>query len=165
MLRQEARRWAGVRRWVPPLLWFLVVSGLSTDAFSVEETGALLLPLLAWLFPAMSAAGVEALHFALRKAGHVSEFAVLTLLWYRALAWGRAGWQWRVAAISALVAAGLAAVDEMHQVFTASRTPSIIDVGWDTLGTLLALGGLWLFFWIRNRRRMARDRGGARGAP
>ena len=152
MPRQEAPRWAWVWRWVPPLLWFLVVSGLSTDAFSAEETGDLLLPLLAWLFPAMSAAGLEALHFALRKAGHVSEFAVLALLWYRALAWGRTGWQGRVAAVSAVVAAGFAAVDETHQVFTATRTPSIVDVGWDTLGALLALGGLWLFFRIRSRR-------------
>ena len=141
-----------VWRWAPALLWFLVISGLSTEAFSAEETGALLLPLLQWLFPGMSGAGLDALHFALRKAGHVTEFAVLALLWYRGLAWGRSGWQGRAATVSALVAAGFAAVDEVHQAFTVSRTASIVDVGWDTLGALLGLGGLWLALRIRGRR-------------
>jgi len=155
-----------VWRWAPALLWFLVISGLSTEAFSAEETGTLLLPLLQWLFPGMPGAGLEALHFALRKAGHVTEFAVLVLFWYRALAWGRTGWQGPAAAVSALLAAGFAATDETHQAFTATRTASVVDVGWDTLGALLALGGLRLFFWIRERKALRRKGwGGARRSP
>ncbi len=158
--------WAWVWRWAPALLWFLVISGLSTEAFSAEETGALLLPMLQWLFPAMSGAGLNALHFALRKAGHITEFAVLTLLLYRALAWRRTGWQGRVAAVSALLAAGFAAMDETHQAFTATRTASVVDVGWDTLGALLALGGLWLVLWIWGWREPTRwDQYDAGGEP
>jgi VanZ family protein len=158
--------WPWVWRWAPALLWILVVSGLSSEAFSAEETGALLLPLLQWLFPGLTGAGLEALHFALRKAGHVTEFAVLALFWYRALAWGRRGWQGRAAAVSALLVAGFAAVDEGHQAFTVTRTASVVDVGWDVLGALLGLGGLWLFFWIRVRKALRRvGWGGARRSP
>lgn len=148
-------------RWGPVLLWFLVISGLSTDAFSAEETGDVLLPLLQWLLSGMSAAGLEAVHFALRKAAHLTEFGILALLWYRALAWGRTGWRHRAAAASALLAAGLALLDETHQAFTESRTASVADVGWDVLGTLAALAGLWLVLWVRGFiRRRGHTQGG-----
>jgi VanZ family protein len=158
--------WSWFWRWAPALLWFLVISGLSTEAFSAEETGALLLPVLRWLFPGMSGAGLDALHFALRKAGHVTEFAVLTLLWYRALAWRRAGWQGRAAAASALLAVVFAAADEAHQIFIATRTASVVDVGWDTLGALLALGGFRLVLCSRGPGGPSREDGdGARCEP
>jgi len=153
--------WSLVWRWGPVALWFFLISSVSTDAFSAEETGALLLPLLRLLLPGMSEAGLEALHIALRKAGHVAEFGVLALLAYRALAWGRSGWQGRAAASAALLAVGLAMVDEGHQAaFTGSRMASIADVGWDALGALMGLGGVWFIFWCRGRiRRRGRVQG------
>jgi VanZ family protein len=149
--------WSRIWRWAPVLLWFFVISSFSTDAFSAEETGAFLLPILRLLFPRMSEAGLDALHIALRKAGHVTEFGILALLAYRALAWGRSGWQGRAAAATTLLTIGLALVDETHQALTASREASVTDVGWDALGGLAALGGLRLICsireWIRRRGR------------
>lgn len=128
-------------RWGPPLVWMAVISTFSTDAFSAEETGEILLPLLRWLFPGASPATLDLLHATTRKAMHVIEFAILALLWYRALGWQGSGWQARVALGAFLLAAGFAAVDETHQGFVASRTGTLVDVGWDSAGAALGLVG------------------------
>lgn len=148
--------WSWVWRWAPLLLWILVIGVFSTDDFSSEETGSVLLPWLEWLFPWISDAGLDALHIALRKAGHVTEFGVLALLWYRALAWRRSGWRGWAAAVAALLALGIAAVDEWGQGFTRSREGALADVGWDVLGALAALAALWLLLRVGGRIRGVR---------
>jgi VanZ family protein len=116
-----------------------VISVFSTDAFSHEETGRLLLPLLRFLFPRASAETLSTLHTAIRKGMHVAEFGVLALLWYRTLAWGGESWQTRAAGVGFLLAAGFAVLDEAHQTFTSTRGGSLVDVGWDSLGAALGL--------------------------
>ena len=126
-------------RWGPLILWMVVISGLSTDAFSAAETGRFLLPLLRWLFPDAAPATLSLLHAILRKGAHVTEFATLALLWYRALDWQRSGWQTKAALTAFVLAAGFGAVDEAHQLLVPSRTASVVDVGWDSLGAILGL--------------------------
>ena len=126
-------------RWGPLILWMAVISGLSTDAFSAAQTGRLLMPLLRLLFPAASLATLDLLHVVIRKGAHVTEFAILALLWYRALDWPRSGWQNKAALTAFVLAAGFGALDEAHQLFVPSRTASIVDVGWDGLGAVLGL--------------------------
>jgi VanZ family protein len=99
----------------------------------------------------MSEGGLEALHIALRKTAHMAEFGILALLAYRSLAWRRSGWEGWSAPAAALLAVGLAVVDETHQTFTTSRMGNVTDVGWDALGALAALGSVWLVSWIRGR--------------
>lgn len=142
-MRQVARRVGTASsfwwRWGPLILWIALISSLSTDAFSATETGRLLLPLLGWLFPGTSPATLNLLHAIVRKGAHVTEFAILALLWYRALDWRKPGWQNRAALGAFLLAAGFGALDEAHQIFVPSRTASIADVGWDSLGAALGL--------------------------
>jgi VanZ family protein len=126
-------------RWGPLILWMLLISGLSTDAFSAAETGRLLLPLLRFLFPNMSPATLILLHGVTRKAAHVAEFAILALLWYRALDPSGSGWQTKTVLRVFILAAAFGALDEAHQLFVPSRTASIGDVGWDSLGAVLGL--------------------------
>ena len=126
-------------RWGPVILWVGVISGLSTDAFSAAETGRLLMPLLRWLFPGASPATIDLLHAVVRKGAHVTEFAILALLWYRALDWRGSGWQTKAALTAFVLAAGFGALDEGHQMFVPSRTASLVDVGWDSLGAALGL--------------------------
>lgn len=137
------RSWSFLWRWVPPLVWTVVVSAFSTDAFSAEHTGDFLIPLLRWLLPGASAATLEVFHAAIRKGMHVFEFGILALLWYRALAWDGSGWQTRAALAAFLLAAGFATLDELHQTFVVNRTGTIADVGWDSLGAFLGLVGRW----------------------
>jgi VanZ family protein len=120
-----------------------VISAFSTDAFSTEETGDFLIPLLHWLFPGVTPATLDLMHAVARKAMHVIEFGILALLWYRALGWNGSGWQASAALAAFLLAAGFAAVDEAHQGFVSSRTGTFVDVGWDSLGAAAGLIGRW----------------------
>jgi len=132
-----------LERWGPPLVWMAVISTFSTDTFSSEATGEFLIPTLRWLFPGASPARLELLHAAARKAMHVIEFGILALLWYRALRWRGSGGQTGAALVAFLLAAGFAAVDEAHQSFVASRTGTLVDVGWDSAGAAVGLIGRW----------------------
>lgn len=125
--------------WAPPVLWMAVILALSTDAGSAERTGRLLLPILHTLLPAASPLQVEAAHRLLRKAAHVTEYAVLGALWLRALR--EAGWGRRPAALGTLATCAVwAVVDEALQTLTGSRTGHPLDVGLDLGGALAAVG-------------------------
>jgi VanZ family protein len=125
-----------------------IISGFSTDAFSAEETGRFLLPLLRWMLPGISPETLDFVHVVVRKGMHVTEFGVLALLWYRALRWGKPGWHGRTALGAFLLSAGFALADEFHQAFVPSRTGSLVDAGWDSLGAALALMSLRVL-WLR----------------
>ncbi len=133
----------------------MAVIGLaSTDALAAEETSRFIGPLLRWLLPGAGPATIELLHGTIRKLGHVTEFGVLALFWYRAFAWGSPGWS-RSAAAGALAATLFCAgLDEAHQLFVPKRTGSLVDVGIDALGGGGVLGIGWLRSgWQRNGPR------------
>src|SRR5438477_176177 len=75
--------------WLPPVLWMGVIMLLSTDTGSAAHTGELLLPLLHWLLPWASPGDLAAIHGLVRKGAHLSEYAILAALWYRAFTRGR----------------------------------------------------------------------------
>ncbi len=135
--------WSVLWRWGPPALWMGIISGFSTDAFSAEETGRFLLPLLRWMLPGISPETLDFVHVVIRKGMHVTEFGVLALLWYRALRWGKPGWNGRTALGAFLLSAGFALADEFHQAFVPSRTGSLVDAGWDSLGAILSVVSRW----------------------
>jgi VanZ family protein len=125
-------------RWLPLLAWILVISFFSTDRFAGGETSRFILPALRWLFPGLSPQQLELGHAICRKAGHVLEFFVLGLLASRAFQTGDThGWRpWIASAALVLL---VAIFDEFHQSFVPSRTSSIMDVGYDFAGGLMAL--------------------------
>jgi len=85
----------------------------------------------------------DTIHFAVRKAAHLAEYAIFGLLLFRAIRAGREGWSWRWALAAIVVAALYAVTDEWHQSFVPSRTPSGWDVLIDATGATL---GQVLFF-------------------
>ncbi len=113
----------------------------STGWFSGERTGAFLLPVLAAVFPRASSEELRAMHQAIRKLAHFTEYLILSLLLYRAL---RAGPRWEPrTAVLALALAGLyAASDELHQWFVPGRTAAVRDCLIDVAGAAAAQG--WL---------------------
>jgi VanZ family protein len=128
---------AALARWLPVLAWAVVISVFSTQWFSGERTGRILLPLLAALFPHASRAELLAIHHAIRKVAHVVEYLVLGLLLFRALHIpGRP--VRRAAAIALGLAAAYSGVDELHQVFVPGRGPAVADCLIDTGGAAAA---------------------------
>src|SRR5438132_167008 len=104
------------------IVWF------SGGAFSAENTGSVLRPLVRWLLPGASDAQIAALHALIRKSAHVTEYAVLAALWFVALTRERGLSRPRAAWLAFLVAVGWACLDELHQATEPSRTGSAMDV-------------------------------------
>jgi VanZ family protein len=105
--------------WLPVLVWAAVIFAFSS-------------------IPSLSS-GLGTWDTILRKVAHVTEYAVLGALLYRAL--GR-----EPLALAAGVA--YAATDELHQHFVRGRHASPVDVALDAVG--VAVG---MLLWLRLRER------------
>jgi len=81
---QTHSRWNRFWRYAPLVAWMAVVFLGSTDAFSTSHSGQIIRPLLLWLFPHISEGEISSVHFLIRKAGHLTEYAILGLLAARA---------------------------------------------------------------------------------
>jgi VanZ family protein len=131
-----------VGAWLPVVLWMGVITWLSSDRFSDQQTAAWLTRTSSLESIALPAAVVEVANFILRKTAHLVEYAVLGMLLFRALGTttlrgARPRLRWAVA-----LAASWAMFDEVHQTLTATRTGTpkdvLIDSGGALLGALLA---------------------------
>lgn len=120
-------------RFLPPLAWSAVIAWFSSAAWGAGATASLIEPWLRALLPGAAPEQIAALHALGRKAGHVIEYAVLALLWRRALPGPGA---WRVPLLLAALTAGL---DEAHQATTPTRAGSLADVLLDVASAALAL--------------------------
>jgi len=127
-----------VSRWLPVVVWAGVISFLSSDPFSGEHTGGLLLPLLNAILPGASPETLNVVHAVTRKLAHVTEYAVLAVLVCRAVE-RPAQSRWQLAARSLLLCVALAVLDELHQSFVPSRVGSPLDVALDTAGAVLGV--------------------------
>ena len=130
--------------WWPALAWAGLIFYMSTDTFSAEHTGGVLQDLVAWLH--LSDSQFQALHFFIRKTAHFTEYFVFYLLLYRGIRGPRRGWRWIWGLSAWFVAAAYSALDEIHQAFVASRTASAYDSLLDSIGALVALIVLYLYF-------------------
>jgi VanZ family protein len=142
-----------LKLWLPAIVWAGVISWASTDTFSASHTSLFILPILHWLYPHASAETLDRLHFFIRKAAHVAEYFVFSVLLLRALRGEHRGWQLRWAIAALAIAAGYSVLDEFHQSFVPSRTASPWDSLLDTTGAATAQVLLWLWFWFHARRQ------------
>ena len=115
-----------LRRYLPALVWMGVIFALSAQ-------------------PDLST-GLGTWDFVLRKLAHMSEYAVLWLLWWRALGLRRP-------LLAAAIAVAYAATDEVHQTFVAGRHGTPVDVAIDAVGVSLCAA---LALRARRRRVAAR---------
>jgi len=74
-----------LKYWLPVLIWLCLIFIGSTDLMSAEQTSRFLVPFLRWLVPQISVPTIAAIHFAVRKLGHIIEYAILALLLWRGL--------------------------------------------------------------------------------
>lgn len=143
-----------LRYWLPVLVWMAVIFTASGDAHSYEHSSRIIAPLLYWLFPHISANTVDWVVFIVRKCAHVTEYAVLALLLWRAFRRPQKDnprpWNWREAGRVLVIVAVYAATDEFHQIFISTRTPRVHDVIIDTLG---GAAGLFLLWWVGRWRK------------
>ena len=130
-----------LKYWLPLLIWLGVIFVGSTSVMSAEHTSRYIVPFLLWLKPGMSPKAIWIILVVARKCAHVSEYAVLALLLWRALR-NVPALRTKTLMVCAAVLVGcsvVAASDEFHQTFVKSRTPSVRDVLLDVVGALLGL--------------------------
>ena len=139
-----------LKYWMPAIIWMVVIFSASGDKKSFQHSSRIIGPILHWLFPNLSENAVNSTVTAVRKCAHLTEYAILAFLFWRALRKPVRNdprpWSWREAAIAILLVAIYAASDEFHQRFVPSRDASVRDVLIDTTGAvggILALRILW----------------------
>jgi VanZ family protein len=145
-----------LKYWLPVFIWLGVIFAGSTEIFSAEQTSRYLVPFLRWLNPQISPDRINAIHSALRKLGHLIEYAIMAALFWRALRDGtNLGTKMSLLFIAVwFVCLIIAATDEFHQSFVASRTASPHDVLIDVCGALIGI----LLCLMFSRRRLTRSR-------
>lgn len=123
-----------VSHYLPLVAWLVFISFASSDSFSAANTSRIIGPLVLWLFPHTSPETLAIIHFITRKIAHFSEYAILAFLAARAFRTSR---RWFLICVALIVVYAL--LDEYHQMFVPSRTPSIYDSFIDMAGGLTAL--------------------------
>jgi VanZ family protein len=130
-----------VKYWAPVIAWILVIFLGSGDLMSAEHTSRFLVPFLRWLNPDISVETLAEIHFCIRKAAHVTEYAILALLLSRMvfremnINWARSAFFVGAWIACTVVATG----DEFRQSFVESRGASPWDVMIDSAGAILGL--------------------------
>jgi VanZ family protein len=143
---------AFLKFWLPVVFWMTVIFIASADAHSYEHSSFIVEPLLHWLFPKMSQEHVEQIHHVIRKCGHLTEYAILALLLWRALHLSKNNlptWSWPKVGGTLLLVFIYAATDEFHQSFVPTRTALVSDVFIDTSGGAIGLLALFIFHLCR----------------
>ena len=91
---------------------------------------------------------VDAIVYFTRKCAHLTEYAVLALLLWRAVRRPMKNdprpWVWPEAGLALAIVFLYAASDEFHQIFVPTRTAQVSDVFIDTAGGAASLLALWM---------------------
>jgi VanZ family protein len=144
---------AFIKYWLPVLVWMALIFSASADSHSYEHSSRFVEPFLHWLFPQMSQANVDEIHHLIRKCCHLTEYAILALLLWRAISQSTNLPSSPRVRQTLLIVCLYAATDEFHQSFVPTRTSLVSDVFIDTAGGAIGLLAIWIF------RRCKRDSG------
>ena len=142
-----------IKNWLPVVLWICCIFLLSTESFSAENTSRILVRLLRFLIPHITAREIDTIHFLIRKAAHVTEYCIASLLLFhsfRNTMQFQRYWWWVL--YSLVIVIFVAATDEYHQAFVISRTSSVVDVGIDIVGGILGQGISITLYQLRRAR-------------
>ena len=159
----ERAKLGWLRAWWPAITWACVIFIMSTDSFSAQHTSRVIEPILRWLIPSLTHAQFMHLHHYIRKCAHLTEYFIFSLSLYRGVRGAGRGWRWTWGLAAFSIAAGYAALDEIHQIFVASRQASPYDAMIDATGALIAVIAIWL--WFRLRRPVMAGRPSEQPAP
>jgi VanZ family protein len=136
------------------LFWLLFIFFASTSSFSADNTSVILRPVFLWFFPNLNEAQLATIHFLTRKLAHFSEYAILAFLSHRALiSSSRESLRRHWFLLTTLLVVVYSLLDEFHQSFVPSRTPSLYDSCIDIAGGVTVL----LIFTFYNQRQHRRS--------
>lgn len=125
---------------------------MSGGAGSADNTNpvvnSLLRKFFPWLANQLTPEMVDRVDFNIRKTAHVTEYAILATLLFRAFTRGRSTFRNGDVLWPLILGIAWAAGDEYHQSFIPSRWAAAADVFFDTTGVILGLMlCLWRWLW------------------
>lgn len=147
-----------LRAWIPTLLWLCVLTAFSSDTFSAEHTGSILMNVLNKLFGSISTELFQQIHFLIRKSAHFCSYGLLSAFAFfswRATFPAAPRWTFRWSILALLLAVTAAGLDEFHQSFIPSRTSSLRDVFLDLVGAIFFQ--LAIALWLHWRNAKSRE--------
>ena len=126
--------------WLMTLAWAAEIFYLSTSTFSGGFSQSLLAQLLTTLHLNVSLETLDLLDSIFRKLAHLTEYAIFGLLLYGCFSHkDRFRWRPRLASWCLVAASAYALTDELHQVFSPGRHPSLTDCAIDAGGAAIAM--------------------------
>lgn len=134
--------------WLPVIVWMACIFHGSGNIGSFENSSRILGPLLRFLFPHMPLETQNDIIFFIRKCAHLTEYAILAFLVWRA--WRKPRWKdprpwkWFEAGVALWTTIFYATTDEFHQTFVPSREGCVRDVLIDSTGAVVGMFALWL---------------------
>jgi VanZ family protein len=141
------------RFWLPVLLWMSIIFAGSTDLASPKHTSRIIEPFLRWIAPGISEEMIQGVQYLIRKSAHATEYAVLSLLLWRARRRTQqppaTDWKWQDALFAVTISGLYAASDEYHQSFVSTRQAAVLDVLIDTSGAIAAMLLIWFVGRVR----------------
>ena len=146
---------------MPVFLWALFISWMSTEAGSPRHTSRFIGPFLRWLHPGIRDETVQQVQFVIRKTAHVTEYALLSVLLWRARRkayWGDPRpWRRNEALFAVLACVLFAVTDEWHQSFVPGREGRAADVVLDGAGACAGMLAVWGWYRCKERRQAQRE--------
>lgn len=145
-----------LKYWLPVVAMMSLMFSMSTNLGRTSNSSRIIGPILRWFAPDISPEAEGRVVFAVRKCAHVTEYALLAALVWRALRRPVRGdgrpWSRRTALQAVLFAACFAVTDEFHQSFYPSRMGQLSDVILDTFGASVGMMLVWFVWRLRNRK-------------
>jgi VanZ family protein len=138
------------------LLWLCVLAWFSSDTFSSEHTGTVLLRLIRAVYGPVSHHAFQQIHLLVRKAAHFGAYGMLSALGFfswRATLSAAQRWTFRWCGLALLLTLLAGSMDEFHQSFVSSRTSSWHDVALDMTGAVCFQIVIAVWLHVRGRRQ------------
>jgi len=109
-----------IKLWLPVFIWAGVIFSFSSMSINQSES-------FSWL------------DFVIKKSAHVTEYAILYWLLFRAMSQNNKDASRKVFIKVFVLTVLYALSDEWHQTFVPGREGTLRDVGFDTIGALISL--------------------------
>lgn len=124
-----------IRYWLPVIAWSATILLTSSDLFSAHHSGTLFAAIFGRF---LDASQIDTLNIVVRKILHLTGYAILGALGFRAARGDQQKFALRWAVIGVVIAVSVASIDEWHQTFIPSRGGSPLDVLLDAAGATIA---------------------------
>ena len=129
--------------WLPVVVWAAIIIQATGRTFDAPHTSGWLANFLRDVGMHFTDRTLGVINTVIRKGGHLTAYALMAALSFRAVREGRSGFILRWALIALAITVCVASTDEFLQSFTPTRGSSVWDVVLDTFGGTLAMLGMW----------------------